>query len=88
MHGTLGHAERQLAREAETAARARQFEGVHPVTLIMEALFRMLPEGEAPVAMTPPMQRVSMLPERTEFPLHDGWSRFFRTCLIPFAGAH
>ena len=68
-----------LARGAESSA--------HPVTLVMESLFDLLPpETAAPVAMTPPMQRVAMIPEKTEFPFHDAMRRLFNLKLFPSAG--
>ena len=48
----------------------------HPVTLVMEALFGFLPDSET-VAMTPPIERTTMLPEPMEFPVHD-WLRRVR----------
>ncbi|HEY1583372.1 MAG TPA: hypothetical protein VGF73_09780 [Chthoniobacterales bacterium] len=55
---------------------------------MMEALFALLStsEGAAPVAITPPLRRTRMLPEKTEFPLHEGLSRFVRSGVVPFAG--
>ena len=88
--GRLGSAERQLLAQALSAAREhrRANAAAHPVALVMEALFVLLPPEETamPVAMTPPIQRVTMLPEKTEFPFHDGLRRLFRTQLLPFAG--
>lgn len=86
--GALGSAERHLLEQATKSARAQQREApaAHPVTLVMESLFALLPPAEA-VAMTPPIRRVSMLPEETEFPLHDGLRTLFRTGFSPFAGA-
>ena len=60
----------------------------HPVTRVMELLFDILPTQDtiAPPAMAPPIQRTSMLPEKTEFPFHDGLHRLFRAQLLSFAG--
>ena len=52
-------------------------DGTPPVTLVMEALFGFLP-SEAPLVMTPPINRSTMLPEPTEFPVHDWMRRIFR----------
>jgi len=88
--GSLGSAEQRLFTRALTAAREHHHAdpAAHPVTLVMEALFVLLPleETAPPVAMTPPIQRVTMLPEETEFPFHQGLRRLFRTQLLPFAG--
>lgn len=88
--GRLGSAEEHLFTRALATAREnhRADPAPHPVTLVMEALFAFLPPEEAatPVSMTPPMQRVTMLPEKTEFPFHDGLRQLFRTQLLPFAG--
>jgi hypothetical protein len=91
LSGRLGSAEQQLLAQALITAREhhRADPAAHPVTLVMESLFALLPaEGAAsPVAMTPPIQRVTMLPEKTEFPFHDGLRQLFRTQLLLFAGA-
>ena len=60
----------------------------HPITLVMESLFDFLPakDATAPAAMAPPIQRTSMLPQKTEFPFHDCLRQLFRTQLLPFAG--
>lgn len=91
LQGEFGAAELELVSRSIRAARERDRESgaAHPVTLVMESLFDLLSreESAAPAAMTPPMQRVSMLPEKTEFPFHDGLRRLFRTRLLPFAGA-
>jgi len=88
--GRLGSAEQQLLTRALITAQERPDAGAHPVTLVMESLFALLPaEASAkPAAMTPPIRRVTMLPEETEFPFHDGLRRLFRTQLLPFAGVH
>ena len=73
--GEFGPVERKLAARAITLARAEHRTEfiAHPVTLVMRALFAILSQEKTgePVAMTPPIQRTTMLPERTEFPLHD-----------------
>ena len=89
LHGRIRPADRTLL--IETLAKARQRREtqslVHPVTLVMESLFDLLPTGTAaPVAMTPPMQRVPMIPEKTEFPFHDALRRLFNLKLFPSAG--
>ena len=77
--GAFGAAERHLLASALASARAqlRLSEGIPPVTLVMEALFGFL-SSEAPLAMTPPINRSRMLPEPTEFPVHDWMRRIFR----------
>ncbi len=76
--GEFGPVERKLAARALATARAehRPEFMAHPVTLVMSALFAILAQEKTapPVAMTPPIQRTTMLPEPTEFPLHD-WVR-------------
>jgi hypothetical protein len=88
LRGTFGAAESQLLAQVLVTARERPDAAVHPVTLLIESLFALLSAEAAatPVAMTPPIQRVTMLPEKTEFPFHDGLRRLFRTQLLPFAG--
>jgi hypothetical protein len=90
LSGTLGSAEEQLLAEALTTARKhhRAHPAAHPVTLVMESLFALLPveAAAAAIAMVPPVQRVTMLPEKTEFPFHDCLRQLFRTQLLPFAG--
>ncbi len=90
--GQCGAAEDKQLAEAITLARAQSDKGDprHPVTLVMESLFTLFPIGQvaAPIAMTPPIQRVRMLPEKTEFPLHEGIRRLFRTRFLSFAGAN
>jgi hypothetical protein len=55
----------------------------------MQTLFAILPkETPATIAMTPPIQRAAMLPEKVEFPFHEGLRRLFHTQLLPFAGAN
>ena len=91
LHGEVGTAERELIDRATQAARKQaRSSAAHPVTLVMEALFSLLPfeETGSPIAMTPPIRRVSMLPEKTEFPLHDGLRRFFRSGLLRLAGVN
>lgn len=88
----FGPAERQLVARALTAAHERHYEcaGTHPVTLVMEALFGLLPpapETVAPVAMAPPIRRATMLPEPTEFPVHNWLRRLFCRRIFVFAGA-
>lgn len=79
LRGVFGRGERQLVASAITSAR-RQLQldlDAHPVTLVMEALFVFLPAAAAEMpAMTPPLQRATMLPEPMEFPVHD-WLRGF-----------
>ena len=91
LFGSLGGNEKSLLQDALDMALAEQPGALatHPVTLVMESLFYLLAEEDAaPLApMTPPMRRVSMLPEPTEFPLHDGVRRLFRTRHLLFAGA-
>ncbi len=72
--GDFGLVERQLVDRAIELASVRSAASTeaHPVTLVMDALFRLLPlpaSGEK--IMTPAIRRTSMLPERTEFPVHD-----------------
>ena len=45
---------------------------VHPVKLVMEALFEALPlaPNDQP-PRTPPLRRATMIPEPIEFPVHD-----------------
>ena len=90
--GSSGTAENEQLAKAVAIARAQAAAGDprHPVTLVMESLFAFLPlENEsAAIAITPPIQRVKMLPEKTEFPLHDGLRRLFRPRLLRFAGAN
>jgi hypothetical protein len=91
LHGRIGPAEGNLLANALAKARGRSRteDSAHPVTLMMESLFDILPpETAAPVAMTPPMQRVAMIPEKTEFPLHDAMRRLFRSEAFPFGGVH
>lgn len=75
LRGGYGSAERELFDRALTIARARHRSGrtKHPVALMMESLFAILPPHDdmAPAVMTPPIRRTTMLPERTEFPVHD-----------------
>jgi hypothetical protein len=90
LHGRIGPGERTLLVDA--LAKARRHHGressAHPVTLVMESLFDLLPpETTAPVAMTPPIRRVAMIPEKTEFPFHDAMRRLFNLKLFPSAGA-
>ncbi len=79
LRGTFGPAERDLLASALTSARAQsRLDGrIHPVTLVMEALLGFLPAAPAG-PMTPPIQRGKMLPEPTEFPVHDWFRRLFR----------
>ena len=89
LHGRVGPADRTLLVETLAKARRRhETESLaHPVTLVMESLFDLLPTGTAaPIAMTPPMQRVAMIPEKTEFPFHDAMRRLFNLKLFPSAG--
>lgn len=83
----FGSTERQLLSRALTAAQEEhRYDGVsHPVRLVMQSLFALLP-SEEPVAMTPSIQRTTMLPEKTVFPFHDGLRRLFRAKFLPFAG--
>jgi hypothetical protein len=89
LKGRIGPADRTLLVDA--LAKARRHSGTersaHPVTLVMESLFDLLsPETAAPVAMTPPIKRVAMIPEKTEFPFHDAMRRLFNLNLFPSAG--
>jgi hypothetical protein len=90
--GECGPTENEQLAEAIALARAQAVGGDprHPVTLVMESLFDLLPleNARGTVATTPPIQRVRMLPEKTEFPLHDGLRRLFRPRLLRFAGAN
>ena len=90
--GRCEAAERKQLAQAIAIARAQSASGDprHPVTLVMESLFDLLPvENErAALATTPPIQRVRMLPEKTEFPLHDGLRRLLRPRFLAFAGAN
>jgi hypothetical protein len=90
LSGTLGSAEQQFLAQSFATARERHRAdpAAHPVTLVMESLFALLPVevAAAPIAMVPPVQRVTMLPEKTEFPFHDCLRQLFRTQLLPFAG--
>lgn len=89
LRGTLGPADDQLLSQAWAAARdqSRLDCSTHPVTRVMESLFALLPpELTAPVAMTPPIKRVSMLPEPTQFPFHEGLSRLFHASFNRLAG--
>jgi hypothetical protein len=86
LHGGIGPTERTLL--LDVLAKARRNYGTEsstpPVTLVMESLFDLLPpETAAPVAMTPPMQRVAMIPEKTEFPLHAAMRRLFNLKFFP-----
>ncbi|MGI8890716.1 MAG: hypothetical protein ACR2G0_08035 [Chthoniobacterales bacterium] len=82
--GQVGPAERKLLCLASDKACEQSFAAPskHPVTLVMESLFDLLPEEDAPVAMTPPIQRTRMLPEATEFPVHDVVRQISRTLLF------
>jgi hypothetical protein len=89
LHGEFGPAQRELLVRA--LQRAREQEGnvaSHPVTLVMQALFAILPKETTAIAMAPPIQRAAMLPEKVEFPFHEGLRRLFHTQLLPFAGAN
>ncbi|MDQ3116218.1 MAG: hypothetical protein M3Q86_06355 [Verrucomicrobiota bacterium] len=89
--GEFGPIERKLAARALAAARAERRPEfmAHPVTLVMRALFSILAHEKTaqPVAMTPPIQRTTMLPEPTEFPLHDWLGGLFRGRSFKPAGA-
>ncbi len=91
LRGRFGVTEREQIARAIALARAQRGDErvAHPVTLVMETLIDLLPQENTagPVAITPPLQRVSMLPEKTEFPFHEGLRRFLRTQFLPFAGA-
>lgn len=90
LQGGTNAAEPTLLAQALATARTRSAtdETTHPVTLVMESLFDLLPPAKAPApTMTPPIDRVRMLPEKTEFPLHDGLRRIFRSEIFLFAGA-
>jgi glutathione S-transferase len=90
LRGKFGPAERQLVTRALAAARdqERLNAEAHPVTRVMESLFELLSEETtaAPVAMTPPIKRVTMLPETTEFPLHDWLRGILGGRIFAFAG--
>lgn len=79
LRGAVGADERDLLATALSSARAqaRLQDGAHPVTLVMEALFSFLPVDQ-PAVMAPPIERSGMLPEPTEFPVHDWLRRCFR----------
>jgi hypothetical protein len=86
--GEFGSVQRELLVRAMQTAHAQSEETtVHPVTLVMRALFLLL-EKATRIATAPPMQRATMLPEKIEFPFHEGLSRLFRSRLLPFAGAN
>jgi hypothetical protein len=91
LRGGYGSAERELFARALATARAQhRIDGTkHPVTLMMDSLFAILPPHDAiaPVAMTPPIRRTAMLPERTEFPLHDWLHRLAPKRIFDLAGA-
>ena len=89
--GRTGPAENALLEQAIATAREESCEGNnahHPITLVMESLFALLSRAEivAPLAITPPLTRASMLPEKIEFPLHEGMRRLFGARDFPFAG--
>ena len=89
LHGGIGPADLKLLVNALVEARRRREteSSTHPVTLVMESLFDLLPrETAAPAAMMPPMQRVAMIPEKTEFPFHEAMRRLFNLTLFPSAG--
>lgn len=91
LHGRIGPADRTLLVDALAKARGRRGteSSAHPVTLVMESLFDLLPpKTAASVAMTPPMQRVAMIAEKTEFPFHDAMRRLFNLKLFPSAGVN
>lgn len=75
VRGGFGPGERSLLASALASAREqlRLDARVHPVTLVMEALFGCLPSASA-AEMTPPIERSRMLPEPLEFPIHN-WLR-------------
>lgn len=88
LYGEFDSGQRELLARATQSARARsENAATHPVTLVMQALFALL-ETTPTFAMTPPIQRVSMVPEKIAFPFHEGLGRLFRTHLLPFAGAN
>jgi hypothetical protein len=91
LRGRFGPTECEQVVQAIATARAQQSvdSTTHPVTLVMEMLFvRLRPQTTArAVTITPPLQRVSMLPEKTEFPFHEALRRLFRIQFLPFAGA-
>src|SRR5262245_36970667 len=72
LHGRFGTPEREQVTRAIAAAWARQNQESesHPVTLVMKSLFDLVPapSAAAPLCMTPPIRRMRMLPEKTEFP--------------------
>jgi hypothetical protein len=87
LRGRIGTAERECITDAMEVARCGHDDGTHPVTRVMESLFDLLSaaDGES-VATVPPMQRASMLPEQTVFPLHDTWRRLRRAAFLPIGG--
>jgi hypothetical protein len=88
LFGAFGARQRELLARAMQTARAQEGDvATHPVGLVMRALFALL-EASAGFVMAPPVQRVSMLPEKIEFPFHEGLGRLFHTRLLPFAGVN
>ena len=87
LRGVLGTAERELLVSALTTARAHhQWNAkAHPVALVMETLFDLLPIAEPAVTMAPPIQRATMLPEPIQFPVRD-WLRGWFRRRVAFAG--
>jgi len=91
LHGRIRPVDRTLLVDALAKAHRRRGteNSAHPVTLVMESLFDLLPpETAVPIAMTPPMQRVAMIPEKTEFPFHNAMRRLFNLKFFPSAGVH
>ncbi len=87
LHGEIGSAERGLLANALAKARVRSRREnlAHPVPLVMESLFDLLPPQKVPPsAMTPPLRRVKMIPERMEFPFHDAMRTIFQSEVFPF----
>ena len=88
LRGAIGAAEGQLVIRALTMARAQHGRdpATHPVTMVMETLFDLLPVGQTSVPMAPPIQRATMLPEPMEFPVRDWLRRCFRRPRVVVAG--
>ena len=90
LRGGFGSDERQLLARAVGVAREqhRQQIETHPVTLVMETLFDLLPTADAMplLALAPSIHRTTMLPEPMEFPVHNWLRRISRWPKLTFAG--
>jgi hypothetical protein len=89
LRGGFGPLEREQLTAAMNLARVHANERAqHPVTRVMQSLFDLLraKNGITAIAMTPPIHRVSMLPERMKFPLENGWRRLVAGQFLPIAG--